>query len=82
VPLYWPEISERNGRRSPEKFFDLQKGKENPPFRYLVITTDQYPGFDEYYMVCYFEVEGKWITRGAFDTLKDAFDHGKQAFRV
>jgi hypothetical protein len=82
VPLYWSEVSERNSRRSPEKFFDLSKRREDPPFRYLVITTDQYHGFDEYYMICYFDVAGNWITQSAFDTLKEALSYAEYAFRV
>lgn len=82
VPLYWAEVSERNSRCSPTKFFDLSKGREDPPFRYLVITTDQYSGFDEYYLVCYFDMQGNWITQGGFDSLKDAFDHGGNAFKL
>lgn len=82
VPLYWSEVSERNSRSSPEKFFDLSKGKEDPPFRYLVITTDQYPGFDEHYLICYFDVEGNWITQSARDTLEEALSYAEYAFKV
>lgn len=82
VPIYWAEVSEWNSRHSPAKFFNMSKGKADPLFRYLVITTDQYPGFDEFYLVCYFDRLGNWITQSAFDTLKEALDHGEHAFGV
>jgi hypothetical protein len=82
VPLYWCGISGRNSRCSQMKSFYLSKGLADPPSRYLVITTDQYPGFDEFYLICYFDAKGNWITQSAHDTLKEAFEHGEHAFKV
>jgi hypothetical protein len=82
VPICWAEVSKRNSLHCRMKFFDLSKGKADPPFRYLVITTDQYPGFDEHYLVCYFDVEGNWITQSARDTLEEAFTYCEYVFRV
>ncbi len=80
--LYWAIIDRENSVSETATFFDLSKGKPDPPFRYLVIGADRIESFEEHYLLCYFDEQGKWITQSPFDTLEEAFKQGEFAFKV
>ena len=81
-PMYWVQVNKLYRKSKKCKFFDISKGKEDPPFKYLVIGPDDVDGFYDHLLVCYFDEEGNWITQTPFKTVEEAFDHGEFAFNV
>lgn len=80
--LYWVEISDKHKPIKKVFLYDISAGKPDPNVRYLAIIFEDVPGYDGYYLVCYFDDDGNWITQSPFDILDEAFDHGKTAFGV
>ena len=81
-PVCWVEVPEMHRQSKRTLYFDVSKGRKDPPFRHLVIAPDRYEGFDEHYLLCYFDEEGNWVTQSPFDTLEEAIQHGRFAFEI
>jgi hypothetical protein len=81
-PLYWARIAPNKKIALKCHFFDLSKGKPDPPFYYLGVSKEQEPLFEEYYLVCYFDSQGNWITQTPFETFDEVLRHGELSFGV
>lgn len=73
-PICWLEIPNYKFKNSKCLHYDLSKGGQDPAFKYITITTAQHPGYEEHFLLCYFDQSGKWITQMGFENIDMAFN--------